>query len=218
MTEVLGPKIVTDLKEEFISELQKLGKISTKKARKQFVLVVGGFPGSGKTTAGEILQSILPGTVHIQSNNARFLLSQKGLGYGRNPHRIVDVVLRHFLAQSLSVIMDGMITEKEERGTLESAAREFNAEVFYLVTTCHVILAQERARARYKDGKLSTFWDWRAKPEKFEEYLKSMQERKDALVREVPSIPNIQVIENNRTKDDLNRGLRRSIDLFGLIV
>ena len=161
---------LAELTHEFHEELI----YPTRQARQQHLIVIGGGPGSGKTTAARKMAG-LANSWHVQSNSARWLLSQHNLPYGQNVHSLVHSMIKRLLDQGSSVTLDGMLTEREERDIIRELAFDYGVPVFCIAIMCRPAIAEQRAVERYKDSAPSRFEDWRCKPEKFQEYLKSIR-------------------------------------------
>lgn len=203
--------------------LERLGRPSEYRLRKkkdggQFVIVVGGAPGSGKTTVAQEF-AFSTRTFHIQSNSARQVLREYGLKWGENVHRLIEAVLRALLVQGYSVTLDGMISEGEERELIRKIAGEYHAKAFFVAVVCAPSTAEARARKRYRYGRSlpSTFNDWRASPDKVEEYIDSIKTRSELLVKNLQEIPDdlnepgVLRITNEHNEADLGRWSRQVI-------
>lgn len=205
-----SPEQLEEIKSEFLAELKSHGEIPSEKPNGQKkVVVVGGFPGSGKTTAANKLKELVKGSVHIQSNDARVLLARNGLSYGDNVHRVIEVVAGELLSEGYSIVQDGMIIDPKEREISKSLAAKYGARISYVVIDSDPAMAEQWARDRYTDGKQSTFGDWRAKPEKFGGYIESMYTRKKKIDEELPNVPDVKVIANKSTKDEFENSVAR---------
>lgn len=205
----LTEKQIWSLRDEFID---RLGTSNARHQKRPFVIVIGGAPGSGKTTTADKM-AYLSGSLHVQANSVRQLLREHGLPWGKNIHLIIEEVIRKYLTKGFPVVLDGMMTKKEERQLVKKVAREYEygAPVFFNAVLCNPKIAEERARKRYADGKVSTFEDWRCDPEKFEgpgSYIESIGLRTRLLETEMDKIPDspqdrIWPIDNNGTERDL---------------
>ncbi len=192
------------LKQEF---LERLGAFNIKLYKQPFVIVIGGAPGSGKTTAAKTMSS-LSESAHVQANSARYLLGEHGFAWGENVRLVIQAVLENILARGWSVVLDGMLLQDEERRLVKKTADKHGAKIFFNAIRCEPEIAEQRARERYVDGKFSSFEDWRCKPEKFEEYIASIAERTvllEDLLLEIPNNLNegIWPMDNNGNKRDL---------------
>ena len=199
---MLTPEKVRKLSGVFIAHLRSRFPTITKV--KQFIIAVGGFPGSGKTTAA-IKLAELSKSVPIQSNSARQLLRDCGLPYGENVHSLIREVLNEVMPKGYSIVMDGMIMEVKERIMLEELAKQFRHKIFYVAITGNPKVTETRARERYADGKPSTFFDWRASNR--ERYMESIHARVTRFQEAKTQIPDFKEVNNDGTKEELLRQL-----------
>ncbi|KKU55527.1 MAG: hypothetical protein UX77_C0010G0018 [Parcubacteria group bacterium GW2011_GWA1_47_11] len=197
MEEGITSEQLEEIGTDFIRRLD----IPDQKPDSQFIIVVGGAPGSGKTTAANRMAKMAQ-AVHVQANSARFLLAKQALRWGENVHKVVRAVLEKLLSDGHSVILDGMITDEKERQMIRDLAAKGDAKSFFIAITCQPDTAQARARARYADNKESSFEDWRAGD--FEAYLNSIPERAELLQNAVNSSGGqIEILRNNGSVAEL---------------
>ena len=205
--DLLTPEEVEEIRDEFL-ECLELSSPSVRYYRKRFIIVIGGAPGSGKTTAADKLAT-MAGTFHVQSNSARELLREHHIEkWGKNVHRIIRAVVEDVVAREFSVMLNGMMLEEEERHIIQELADKHKAIVSFSVMVCDPKLAEQRARKRYADNKPSSFEDWRCSPEKFEEYIASIYtqtEKVDELLSRIPANSNERIwqIPNDATEGDM---------------
>lgn len=201
---LLTPEEVEKLRDEF---LERLESSHARHHRKQFVIVIGGAPGSGKTTAADKMV-YLAGAYHVQSNSARELLRENHKTWGPNVPRLIQAVVEDLVAREWSVVLDGMMLEREERCIVWNLATKYRAIASFNAMICNPRLAERRTRKRYADGKLSSFNDWRCDPGKLEEYIASIYTRTkkvEELLSRIPTGPSerIWTIPNDEGERDL---------------
>lgn len=199
----ITPEQVSDLTLEFLAHLRP----SYAAGPHKFVIVVGGIPGAGKTTAAKKM-AYVSRSVHVQSNSARQLLREHGLSWGKNVNILTQAVVEELLSKGCSVVLDGMVTKKEERELIKSVATKHRAKVFFNAVLCDPKIASLRARDRYLTNTPSTFEDWRCDPSKVEGYVESIFSRELILQKaldEVPDNPNdrIRTLDNNGSETEL---------------
>ena len=200
-TERLTSTQITELVNDFLG---RLGSSHVTAPRGPFITVIGGAPGSGKTTIAHKL-AYVSGSFHVQANSARKLLRERGFLRGHNVRLVVLAVAERLLSQKWSVVLDGTIIEETDRKTLKELTKKHEAKTFFSMVTCNPEIAKDRARTRYADKRPSTFDDWRCTPSKFDEYLGSIYKR-TILVEKVlidDSSGEIEIIDNNIAKSEL---------------
>jgi len=172
-----------------------------------FLVVIGGAPGSGKTTVARNLSELgrLP---HVQSNSARHFLKSRGLSWGENVRSLIGTVIEDLMERGYSVICDGGVLENKEREKLREVSK---GRLCIIAVTCDLDKETERAKARFSDGKESTFEDWRPSPRLVSEYFESMKERSEKLEQMISEEkPSPIVINNDGTLKELTDQVREA--------
>ncbi len=123
-----------------------------------FIGLIGG-TGSGRTTAGEMLESHLRGFKHIQSDSARFIINEENesriederLFWGRNVSEIVAGAVRQLLENGHGVILDGNTAREEERKILHKICFDLKVPEFYIYIKTDSSTAKEREWLKYEN-------------------------------------------------------------------
>jgi len=210
--DLLTPEEVEEIRDEFIERLELSLTYTVRHYRKRFIVVIGGAPGSGKTTAANKLAATTD-AFHVQSNSARELLREHHKKWGQNVRLVIQAVIKDIIARELSVVLDGMMLEEEERNIIRELAIEYKAVVLFGAMVCNPELTEQRARKRYADNKPSSFEDWRCDRAKFGEYVTSIHTRTkmvDELLAKESTNPSERIwrISNDTTEDDLANRLQ----------
>jgi len=150
-------------------------KMPAEKAPKPFLLGLIGNIGSGKSTVARELKPLLPGTVHIQANSARYLLKQAGMEWGDNVRAILDGVIRHLIGHGYSLIVDGSTAEASDRQRLSMLADELHVPLMFVRIKCDADACAMREQRKYDD----TSWE-----PSFEDFRVNTTEKMVTNVRE----------------------------------
>ncbi len=136
--------------------------LPNEKPARPFVVGIIRIPGAGGTTVARKLRTLLPGTVHVQANSARFLLKEAGLSYGDNVRDVLKAAGQELLSQGYGVILDGNALEQKDRDNIARLTAPSGARVFYIRITINTETAKERERTKYDDASWqSSFEDFR---------------------------------------------------------
>lgn len=171
------------------------------------LIVIGGIPGSGKSTAAREIASLL-NILCVQSNSARYVLSQHDLGYGSNVPALMRLVLKSLMAERYDIVLDGMLLGQAKRKMLAELADDYHYQLVFAAVFCNPAQSQAWADKRYEDGEMSSFWNWRAKPENFPGYKESMSTINQTLLDEAGEIGGLGLIENFGSIRSLRRSAR----------
>lgn len=178
-----------------------------------FVVSIIRIPGAGGTTVARALKTLLPGTVHVQANSARFLLKEAGLPWGDNVREVLRTVGQGLLAQGYGIILDGNALEQKDRDNIAQLAAPSGARVCYIRINVSPEAAKERERAKYDDPSWqSGFDDFRVNTT--DKMLANIQER--ATVSDTTPSGSIAgliaEIDNNGDLEDLDRQVRAAAE------
>lgn len=120
-------------------------------ASEPHVLGIIGNIGSGKTTLGRMLRSCMSGSVHIQANSVRFLLSQGGWKWGENVIQLLARVSKELVNRGYSVILDGATADENTRKLWKIHGKELAVPVRYVRLDVPLEICMERTTRRYED-------------------------------------------------------------------
>lgn len=102
------------------------------KAKKPFILILYGYPGSGKSTFARQFAQEIENTVHIYSDKINAELAQLFKGKPRDDSSsdlVVTYLAKQFLESGSNVILDMPVTKKSDRRKALALAREANAKL-----------------------------------------------------------------------------------------
>lgn len=123
-------EILQRVSQDFIERIRE--KLPIEKSKQQFVLGIIGLIASGKSTVAKLLSQKFSGAVVVRNDSARFLLKERGVGWGENVRVVVLNVGRFLLENGYSVIYDGDYFEQDKREGIKKLADDFGVD-FYLV-------------------------------------------------------------------------------------
>lgn len=207
----LDRETIRELQEEFLARLE-ITATPCKPTRRR-VIFIEGAPGVGKTTASQEMAA-LADAILVQRNQARFILAEHGLEYGRNVSAIVDGVVETLVKRSYDLVIDGGILETHQRLLARDRVRELGAEPFFIAITANPADAKDWAEDRYADGRRSSFNDWRCKRESLSGYMGSIADRSHFLSETLRGVPHrigpdgVYRIENGSDKDRLRQRIK----------
>lgn len=105
-------------------------KMTTKKP---FILILYGYPGSGKSTFARLLANEIQNTVHINSDKVRaeldLELRKKNINDTDLYDTLVEYMAKQFLSSGISVILDVPITKKSVRRKIRLMAKDANVKL-----------------------------------------------------------------------------------------
>lgn len=199
---------------DFLTRLPYPKKIGPKE---QFLICVGGFPGSGKTTVATEFSAEAGNCFHVQANDARVLLADKNFKWGEDDNhgvyvrQVLAAVLKDLTMGGHSVVLDGSFVDPGNQELREAVPGRVRR--LLVAVTCPVEIAQARADKRYRTDlppeqrPRSRFGDWRASD--FGAYKDSMAPRREKLEHLLEEDHSIKVIMNHGSKEDIANQVRR---------
>ncbi|SRR5258708_1273061 len=198
----------TDIERVAQEFLKRLPYPRQKGPKRQYGIFVGGFPGSGKTTAAREFAGEAGNCFHVQANDARVLLTEIGdFEWNINVHEVLKNVLTELGTGGHSFILDGAFMEDSDKSLRKDLIRKFGFKALFVAVNCPLEVAKKRAERRYADGKKSEFGDWRAG--NLWKYVGQMPERKEALEVLLWQYQDLKIINNNGPNDFLNWKVRK---------
>lgn len=202
---------IAEISKDFLSRLKMPGT----KPASPFLVAMIGMVGSGRTTVAKMLNDMLPGSVLISANSARFLLSEKEMPWGQNVRDVLNNVARGVLEQGFGVIFDGNAGEKEDRDNISKIVEGTTTKVFYVRIKIDIEKAKEREEKKYRDATwVSGFDDFRVNT--LEKMLANIeaQRNRDEKIDEEQIQQIIGVVDNNGSLNNLEKQVVSISDLI----
>lgn len=128
-------------------------------AAKPFILGVLGNIGSGKSTVSRMLAEAIPGAVVVQTNSARHILHEAGMGWGEQVHRLTGAVIRYLIGAGYAVILDGGTADADDRRQLAVGAAELHVPLMFVRVRCETEVCRLRTQRRYDDESWESSFD-----------------------------------------------------------
>lgn len=178
-----------------------------------FVLATIGLIGSGRTTIARRIAELIPGTILVSANSARYLLRElAGMEWGQNVRDLVKFAAEDLLAKGYGIIFDGNAADEKDRQNISEIAQESDAKIMYLRINIDPTIARKHEEKKYRDKNwLSTFENYRVNT--LEKMLANLDER-TALYAELNSseIPDLVAeIDNNGSLKELEVKVDQSV-------
>lgn len=139
------------MEEQLIQTFIDRLKLPQAPADKPFILGVVGNIGSGKSTVSRMLAVAIPGTVVVQTNSARHILHEAGMGWGEQVHRLVGGVMKRLIGDGYAVILDGGTADADDRRQLAAGAAELKVPLMFVRVRCETEVCRMRTQRRYDD-------------------------------------------------------------------
>lgn len=143
------------LVEKFLGHL----KLPAEKAARPFIVGIIGNIGSGKSTVARCLAAELPGAVIVQTNSARFILKEAGMGWGDLTRELADQVARRLVEQGYGVILDGGTAEAPVREQLARVAAAAGVPLMFVRVRCETETCVLRTQRAYDDHTWQSSFD-----------------------------------------------------------
>lgn len=122
--------------------------------KKSFILILYGYPGSGKSTFARQLAGEVKNTVHLNLDKVQVELGEelknKNVSDGAILGILVEYMVKEFIRNGLNVILDVPTAKKSERRKLANLARTANAKLVMAWLQIDANSAYERLRKRDK--------------------------------------------------------------------
>ncbi|MCC6934586.1 MAG: AAA family ATPase [Candidatus Yanofskybacteria bacterium] len=134
-------------------------KLPAQKAERPFIVGIIGNIGSGKTTVAKCLSSEFPGSVVVQTNSARYILKEAGLGWGDLTRELADKVARHLVEQGYAIILDGGTAEAPVREQLARVAAAAGVPLMFVRVRCETETCILRTKRAYEDHTWQSSFD-----------------------------------------------------------
>lgn len=123
--------------------------------QKQFLILLDGMTGSGKTTTASFIFQKLPRTAWIGMDKVKRFISdfEKGKRDNKIAKDIIFEMTKKYLELGISVIVDQPVKDEEELAKYENLVKEFGVECykFQLFTTPEIAFNRVKERQGKKD-------------------------------------------------------------------
>lgn len=122
--------------------------------KKPFILILYGYPGSGKSTFARLFADEIADTIHLHADKIQAELTKELGNLGGNPdlvqQKIIGYLTREFLSSNMNVILDIPVYKKSDRRKINRSAKELNAALVTVWLQIDLESAFERLRKRDK--------------------------------------------------------------------
>lgn len=144
--------------DDFLERIRK--NLPSEKSNKPFIFGIIGRIGSGKTAFCKELVNHLKGAVLVSSNDSRFLLKEKKMGWGKNVRESTFYVARKLIEDGYTVIFDGNHIERQKRINTQKIADELGAKFYLLRINVSQTTAEKRLDKKYSQSHENRFGDF----------------------------------------------------------
>ncbi|HEX5796887.1 MAG TPA: ATP-binding protein [Candidatus Saccharimonadales bacterium] len=122
--------------------------------KKPFILILYGYPGSGKSTFARQFAKEINNTIHIHSDKIRTelggKLKRKGIDTPEVYEALVEYMTKEFLASGFNVLLDVSVPRRSDRRKIRNLAYANNAKLVMAWLQIDADTAFDRLRKRDK--------------------------------------------------------------------